>query len=264
MEGRAGPDQLHRRRPLGLMGDGALVTGGAKGIGRAVVERLARRGDTVFLTDVDEGEAERSADELVGEGLDVRAIALDVTDADAIARVVQRADSEVPLATVVNNAGVGWITPLVDVTPERFDELMAVNFRGTFFMLQAAAVAMIPRRRGAIVNLASTSAFTASTQPMVPYDASKGAVRMLTIAAARELAAFDIRVNAIAPGTVSTDLTRSLASNPDDLDVLAQTHIPLGRLGSPQEMADAVGFLSSPEASYITGHVLVVDGGWLT
>ena len=123
---------------------------------------------------------------------------------------------------------------------------------------------MIPRRAGTIVNLASTSAFTASTQPMVPYDSSKGAVRMLTIAAARELAQYDIRVNAIAPGTVSTDLTRSLAPDVEELERLAETHIPLGRLGSPADMAQAVDFLSSPASSYVTGHVLVVDGGWLT
>ena len=243
---------------------GALVTGGARGIGRAIAERLARRGDTVFLTDIDRDEAALTAGELVDEGLDVRAVGLDVTDVDAIAEVVRRADSEVPLSTVVNNAGVGWITPLVDVTPQRFDALMAVNFRGTFFVLQAAARAMIPRRRGTIVNLASTSAFTASTQPMVPYDASKGAVRMLTVAAARELAPFEIRVNAIAPGTVSTDLTRSLVPDVDELEEQARTHIPLGRLGSPLEMASAVDFLSSEASSYVTGHVLVVDGGWLT
>lgn len=243
---------------------GALVTGGARGIGRAIVERLARRGDTVFLTDVDPDEAQRTAHELQGQHLDVRAIGLDVTDVEAIAEVVGRADAEIPLSTVVNNAGVGWITPLVDVTPERFDALMAVNFRGAFFVLQAAARAMIPRRQGTIVSLASTSAFTASTQPMVPYDASKGAVRMLTVAAARELAPCGIRVNAIAPGTVATDLTRSLAPDVDELETLAKTHIPLGRLGSPHEMANAVDFLTSPASSYVTGHVLVVDGGWLT
>ena len=243
---------------------GALVTGAAGGIGRAIAERLARRGDTVFLTDIDREAAAQTARELEAEGLDALSMRLDVTDVDAIAEVVHRADSEVPLTTVVNNAGVGWITPLVEITPERFDALMAVNFRGAFFVLQAAARAMIPRGQGNIVNLASTSAFTASTQPMVPYDASKGAVRMLTIAAARELAPFNVRVNAIAPGTVATDLTRSLTAGADDLDALAQAHIPLGRLGAPTEMADAVEFLSSGAASYVTGHVLVVDGGWLT
>jgi NAD(P)-dependent dehydrogenase (short-subunit alcohol dehydrogenase family) len=243
---------------------GALVTGGARGIGRAIVERLAQRGDTVFLTDVEHDQAARAASEFVDRGFDVRAMSLDVTDTEAIDEVVHRADAEVPLATVVNNAGVGWITPLIEVTPEQFDGLMAVNFRGTFFVLQAAARVMIPRRSGTIVNMASTSAFSASTKPMAPYAASKGAVRMLTMAAARELAPFGLRVNAIAPGTVSTELTRSLVADVEELEAQAQTHIPLGRLGSPVDIASAVDFLSSPEASYVTGHVLVVDGGWLT
>ena len=194
----------------------------------------------------------------------VQPLELDVTNVDAVRQVVLEADAKAPLATAVNNAGVGWVMPLLDVTPERFDALMDVNLRGVFFLLQAAAQVMAPRRRGAIVNLASTSAFTASTTPMVPYDTSKGAVRMLTVAAARELAGSGVRVNAVAPGTVDTDLTRSLSSDPEMLEGLARSHIPLGRLGSPEEIAAAVDFLSSDDASYITGHVLVVDGGWLT
>lgn len=243
---------------------GALVTGGARGIGRAIVERLARRGDTVFLTDVDGDEAQRAAGELGQDDLDVRAVELDVTDAEAVSEVVVTVDSQARLGTVVNNAGIGWISPLVEVTHERLDALLAVNLRGTFLVLQAAAKVMIPRRQGAIVNLASTSAFTASTQPMVPYDMSKGAVRMLTVSAARELAEYGIRVNAIAPGTVATDFSRSLTADIGELDQLARAHVPLGRLGSPSDMANAVEFLSSSDSSYITGHVLVVDGGWLT
>jgi len=168
-----------------------------------------------------------------------------------------------PLATMVNNAGVGWIRPLVEVTPQEFDDLMSINLRGVFFGIQAAARAMAGRG-GCIVNTASTSAFTASTTPMVPYDTSKGAVRMLTIAAARELASDGIRVNAVAPGTVDTDLTRSVLDDPGELERQAAELIPLGRLGRVTDIAAAVDYLSSDAASYVTGHVLVVDGGWLT
>jgi NAD(P)-dependent dehydrogenase (short-subunit alcohol dehydrogenase family) len=243
---------------------GALVTGGARGLGRAIVTRLAERGDTVFLADVDETAARATSGELASLGLDVRPVRLDVRDADAVHSVVAAADAEVPLGTVVSNAGVGWSTPLVEVTAEQFDSLMAINLRGTFFVLQAAARAMIPRRTGSIVTIASTSAFTASTNAMVPYDTSKGAVRMLTIAAARELAPHGVRVNAVAPGTVETDLTRALVDGPDDFERLAQSHIPMGRLGAPEDIAAAVAYLSSDDASYVTGHILVVDGGWLT
>ena len=240
---------------------GAFVTGGARGIGRGIAERLARRGDTVFVADI-AGEQE-TVGELRAEGLDVRPVRLDVRDVEAIGAAVERIDRDIPLRTVVNNAGIGWIRPLVEVTPEDFDGLMAVNLRAVFFGIQAAAKAMIPRGAGCIVNTASTSAFSASTSPMVPYDTSKGAVRMLTIAAARELAPHGIRVNAVAPGTVDTDMVRSVLGDSRSHEQ-AGTLIPLGRLGQPADIAAAVDFLSSEEASYVTGHVLVVDGGWLT
>ena len=241
---------------------GTLVTGGARGIGRAIAERLARRGDTVFIGDLGSTAASTAA-ELAAAGLAVHAVELDVRDPGSLAAAVASVEEVVPLTTMVNNAGVGWIRPLIEVTPQQFDDLMSVNLRGVFFGIQAAARAMADRG-GCIVNTASTSAFTASTTPMVPYDTSKGAVRMLTIAAARELAPTGIRVNAVAPGTVDTDLTRSVLDDPDVLERQAAERIPLGRLGKVTDIAAAVDFLSSDAASYVTGHVLVVDGGWLT
>ena len=241
---------------------GALVTGGARGIGRAIAERLARRGDLVVIGDLGASAAAAAA-ELSAAGLAVEAVETDVRDPDSLAAAVAHLESLAPLTTMVNNAGVGWIRPLVEVTPAEFDNLMAVNLRGVFFGIQAAARVMAGRG-GCIVNTASTSAFTASTTPMVPYDTSKGAVRMLTIAAARELAASGIRVNAVAPGTVDTHLTRSVLDDPAVLEAQAAERIPLGRLGRVTDIAAAVDFLSSADASYITGHVLVVDGGWLT
>lgn len=245
------------------MRSGALVTGGAGGIGSAIAERLARRGDTVFLTDVDEGRANEAAGRLVEQGLDVRPARLDVTDVAEIDDKVARFDAQVPIATAVNNAGVGWVKPLTDVEASDFDQLMAVNMRGAFFVLRAVARAMAPRRSGTIINLASTSAFTASTSPMVPYDMSKSALRGMTVSAAHELAPHGVTVNAVAPGTVETDLVRSLLGN-EGLIGQAAERIPLGRLGQPHDVAGAIEFLSSPAASYITGHTLVVDGGWLT
>lgn len=236
---------------------GALVVGGAKGIGRAIAEALAARGDAVVVADLD-AEAAASCAAAIGG----RALQLDVTDVAAVREAVARADAEEPLATVVANAGVAFRKPLVDVEPDEYDALMAVNVRGVFFVVQAALRALGARGGGSIVTVCSTSGFTASTSPMTVYDASKGAVRLLTQAAAREAAAAGVRVNAVAPGTVETDLTRALATS-SELAALGRERVPLGRLGRPEEIAAAVEFLSSPASSYVTGHVLVADGGWL-
>jgi NAD(P)-dependent dehydrogenase (short-subunit alcohol dehydrogenase family) len=243
---------------------GAFVTGGARGIGRGIVESLARRGDVVFLADREASLAAQTAAELRAEGLDVRDRALDVADVEATAAAIIAADAEVPLGTFVNNAGVALIRPLLEVTPEDYDRVLGINTRAVYFALQAAARCMVPRGTGSIVNVASTSGFTASTSPMTLYDMSKGAVRMLTVTAARELAPTGVRVNAVAPGTIDTDLTRAVASEGRSLDDLMSTRIPMGRVGQPDDIAGAVAFLSSAAASYITGHTLVVDGGWLT
>ncbi|HXF97081.1 MAG TPA: SDR family oxidoreductase [Gaiellaceae bacterium] len=235
----------------------ALVTGGASGIGSAICSRLARAGHEVIVADLDLEAATATAAAIGG-----RAVELDVADAAAVREVVAAIDRESPLAAVVANAGVAFRKPLLDVEPEELDHLLAVNVKGVFFVIQAALRAMAPRRAGCVVTLCSTSSFTASTGPMAAYDASKGAVRLLTQAAAREAARYGVRVNGVAPGTVETALTRGLASSAE-LRRLGRERVPLGRLGTPEEIAAAVAFLVSEEASYVTGHVLVVDGGWL-
>lgn len=217
-----------------------------------------------MVADVDEDAARTTARELSASGGAVEAEALDVTDVEAVRRIFGRWDRQAPLETVVNNAGIAFSQPLTDVEVDRFDRLLAVNVRGVFFATQAAARIMAPRGRGSIVNMASTSGFRTSTVPMAPYDLSKAAVRMLTVSAAHELAGCGVRVNAVAPGTMDTDMTRSLAVSDDALERLAAKRVPLGRLGRPDEIAAAVEWLSSADASYVTGHVLVVDGGWLT
>jgi NAD(P)-dependent dehydrogenase (short-subunit alcohol dehydrogenase family) len=221
---------------------GALVTGGARGIGRAIAEALAAAGHTVVVADVDAAAATEAA-----AAMDARAVELDVRDVDAVRQTVSRVDADVALGVVVANAGVAFGKPLVDVV---------------FFVVQAALRAMLPRGKGSIVTVCSTSSFTASTGPMAAYDASKAAVKLLTQAAAREVAPAGVRVNGVAPGPIETSLTRGLAT-PEQLADLGRSRVPLGRLGRPAEIGDAVVYLASDAASYVTGHVLVVDGGWL-
>jgi len=163
---------------------------------------------------------------------------------------------------LINNAGIGIARPLVDYTEADWDKQLGVNLKGMFFATQEAARIMIPKRRGKIVNFASTAAFVSSSTPETAYDISKGGVRQLTVSVAAELAPHQINVNAVAPGTIMTDLTMRVLDTEEKM-ARASAKIPLGRLGKPEDMVGPVLFLCSAEADYITGHVLVVDGGWL-
>jgi len=193
------------------------------------------------------------------------AVVADVSkEADAKRMVDETVAAFGRVDVLYNNAGIMPEADhsVIDTAVDDWDRVMAVNVRGVFLVLQAALRAMLPRGAGSVVTVCSTSSFTASTGPMAVYDASKGAVKLLTQAAAREVAGSGVRVNGVAPGTLETDLTRALAST-DELAALARARVPLGRLGQPSEIGAAVAFLASEEASYITGAVLAVDGGWL-
>jgi len=241
----------------------ALVTGGARGIGLAIVEALAARGDRVTIADVDLENARASAADLEQRGRRVSAVALDVTDVEQVHRVLGEVDAEAALTTVVCNAGLAQLGGVLDTSVEHYDRVLAVNLKGVFFTMQAALRLMVPRGTGSVVSISSTSGFTASSTPQAVYDLSKAAVRMLTTSAARETGRTGVRVNAVAPGTVGTDLVRDLLSK-EAIARLSDERIPMGRLAEPREIAAAVAWLSSDDASYVTGHTLVADGGWLT
>ncbi len=248
----------------------AIVTGGAQGIGRAIVEALAREGAAVMVADLNGPKAEHTAaavaaaDDVVAAGGRAKAMAVDVGYLGEIAAMVHRTAQEFGRQDIlVNNAGIALAAPLLEVTEELWDRQMAINLKSAFFATQKAADIMIRQGGGGkILNLASTSGFVASTMPMVPYDISKAGVRMLTISSAVQLAPHHINVNAVAPGTIDTDLTRSLA-DPERLEWYATRKIPWGRMGQPGDLAGAAVFLCSDDADYVTGHTLVVDGGWL-
>jgi NAD(P)-dependent dehydrogenase (short-subunit alcohol dehydrogenase family) len=203
------------------------------------------------------------ADEINANGGTATPVQADVSRVDDVTRLFDETVKTFgTIDILVNNAGIGVAKPILDYTEADWDRQMGVNVKGVFFCSQAAARLMIPRRRGKIVNFASTSAFVSSSQPEVAYDTSKGAVRQMTISMAAELAPHGINVNAVAPGTTATEMTRSTLSTDEGL-AWQLARIPMGRVGQPDDIASVVVFLCSPEASYITGHTLVADGGWL-
>ncbi len=244
-------------------GSVAVVTGAGRGMGRAVALRLGREGAQVVVAELNAAHGEEVAAEIRAAGGAATPVTADVSRPADVTRLFGEAVKAYGTVDVlVNNAGIGVARPILDYTEADWDRQMGVNVKGVFFCSQAAARLMIPRRHGKIVNFASTSAFVSSSKPEIAYDTSKGAVRQMTVSMAAELAPHGINVNAVAPGTTETEMTRSSLSTDDGL-AWQLARIPMGRIGKPDDIAAVVLFLCSPEASYITGHTLVADGGWL-
>jgi NAD(P)-dependent dehydrogenase (short-subunit alcohol dehydrogenase family) len=249
---------------LRLDGKVAVVTGGARGIGRAAVTALAAAGATVAILDRDAAMAETTAKTIAGDGPAISVHAADVTEEAALERafgtVVQHRGG---VDILVNSAGIGLRHSAVDHPLADWNRVVAINLTGGFLCSRIAARSMIRRGGGAIVNLASIMGFSGGgLYPNVSYQATKGAVVNMTRALAVEWAQSGIRVNAVAPTWVRTDLTAALLDQPGILDRIAEL-TPLRRLATVDEVALAILFLASPAASMITGHTLPVDGGFL-
>jgi 3-oxoacyl-[acyl-carrier protein] reductase len=237
-----------------LDGKVALVTGGSRGIGAAISRELARAGAKVA---VNYRAGEEAADEVAGEigGLAIQA---DVSNPEEVKALIERVEGELgDIDAVVNNAGITRDTLIARMTDDDWETVIDTNLRGTFNTCRAVSRKMLRRRAGSIVNLSSVVGLHGNPG-QANYAASKAGIIGLTKALARELGARGVRVNAIAPGYISTELTDVL---PEEARGLILQNTPLGRLGEPEDVAGAVRFLCSDEAAFITGEVLLVDGG---
>jgi len=234
----------------------ALVTGGSRGIGKAIGARLAEAGAKVALADVvDTAQIQAAADEIGGGAI---AVSANVTDPESCAAAISQVEDALgPIDILVNNAGITRDGLLIRMADEDWSAVLDVNLKGVFNMTKAAVRGMMKRRAGRIVNIASVVGITGNAG-QANYSASKAGVIGFSKTVAKELASRGVLVNAVAPGFIDTDMTKAL---PESAREVLLKLIPLARLGSPDDVASAVLFLSSDLASYITGQVVVVDGG---
>ncbi len=243
---------------MNIEGKVAIITGGAQGIGKAICESLAALGGTVIVSDLNLEGAEATALELTRKGYQTMPVAVNVADADSVNQMISDVRTKWErIDILVNNAGITRDTLLMRMKDDDWDAVLAVNLKGVFHCMKAVLPVMSKQRSGKIVNISSIVAAIGNAG-QANYAASKAAVVGLTKTVAREYATRGITVNAVAPGFIETAMTASLSESvKEDL----KKQIPQRRLGLPSDIANAVGFLASENANYITGQVLHVNGG---
>jgi NAD(P)-dependent dehydrogenase (short-subunit alcohol dehydrogenase family) len=244
---------------FGLEGRVCIVTGGAQGIGEACARRFASERARVVIADVDDARGNALAGEL--GALYVHCDVGDKGHADAL--VAKAIAAHGCIDVLVNNAGIFKAADFLEVTEEDFDAVLRVNVKGSFLVGQAAAREMAKAGKGSIINMSSVNG-TLAIPSIASYNVSKGGINQLTRVMALALAGKGIRVNAVAPGTIATELAAKAVLTSEDAKLRILSRTPMKRLGEPSEIADTVAFLASDAASYITGEIVVVDGGRMT
>lgn len=241
-----------------LEGKIAIVTGASRGIGKAIAEKLASEGAYVYLADIDVEGAVKAAESIRESGYRAEGLIVDISKKGSIESMVNRVISQSnKIDILVNNAGVfGKNKPIDQISIEEWDTVLSVNLRGTHICSQTVVKEMVERKCGKIINIGSMSAQTGGLKAGVDYTASKGGIHALTKAYARYGARFGITVNTVVPGFILTDMTRSWAENGD-----LGKDIPVGRVGTVQDVANVAFFLASSLSDYVTGQVVNVNGG---
>lgn len=241
----------------------ALVTGAGSGNGAAIAAGFAREGAKVVFADLNQEAAESCARAAKDAGGQAIGLKIDVSDSGSVAACMEKLLQEFgTIDILVNNAGIITRNPFLELTEQEWDKVMSVNAKGAFLCGQAAARQMAAKKSGAIVNITSISSFVALPNT-VHYGASKGAVSMLTKHMALDLASYNIRVNAIAPGVILTAMTEGRLSNPEQRNASLQRILLGGRVGTPEDLVGAAVYLASDEARWVTGCTINVDGGWM-
>lgn len=240
-----------------LAGHNAVVTGAASGIGRAVAAHLARAGARVLVADLDGARAERAADALRRDGGQAAAISTDVSDPAAVEAMFAEAERSGPVTLLVNNAGHVHQSPFEALEIAEFDRMIAVHLRGNFLCARRALPAMLAAGEGVIVNIASQLGQIGGTQ-LAHYAAAKAGIIGMTKSLAREVSARGVRVNAVAPGPIDTELVQALSP---EWRRAKLAELPLGRFGTPEDVAETVAFLASPAAKLYVGQTLGPNSG---
>jgi 3-oxoacyl-[acyl-carrier protein] reductase len=242
----------------------AIVTGGARGIGAAIAERLAKDGNRVGVIDLHTSDTEATVDRIIKAGGEAVGVGADVADADAVATAVQRIADDLGKPTIlINNAGILRDNLLFKMTDDDWDAVIGVHLRGAFLMSRAVQSFQVEAKWGRIVSLSSTSAL--GNRGQANYAAAKAGIQGFTKTLAIELGRYNVTANAIAPGFIATDMLRETAERVgmpfEDFMTAAAKDIPVGRWGQPEDIAAAASFFVSDEASFVSGQVLYVAGG---